>query len=408
MEMTRHKNHYAITLLCVVLIIPFLSIADIKNSMPENVYQIWQSLALVIFAILLLTKSETVKLNRSVRLFALYGVIILASSTINNGFSPGIAVVTATAVILFALLQTDFYYEMLSAISIVVVGALFINFPVMLTRINDVEPTFFIGGKNYLGVFLIPGVFIMILNCLEHHEKLTKPVVTAVVFALISILVGGSGTGLIVALCGFFFWRRAQNKRPNKKVYMGTLLTMYALFLVFGEFFFHTSFWESIANFMGKDSTLTARTEIWSTVVELISPSLLIGVGRGTRIYYTDSLGFMYYMEEAHNFVLEILFEGGILALVVFAPLLFRMIRFLNVDNMRHRMVFVVLFVMLINGLTESINNNYLVITILGIACRYATEEENRQREELWERQQKHIQQKNERMQRMRLRRNGQ
>jgi len=63
---------------------------------------------------------------------------------------------------------------------------------------------------------------------------------------------------------------------------------------------------------------------------------------------------------------------------------------------------------MLINGLTESINNNYLVITILGIACRYATEEENRQREELWERQQKHIQQKNERMQRMRLRRNGQ
>ena len=408
MENKTYKSNYLITLLCIALIIPFLSIAGIKDEIPEEAYQRWQTSALVVFAILLITKSESIRINWSVRLFGFYQAVILASSLLNNGFSPGIAVTVITAFILFALLQTDCYYEMLSGISVVVVGSVLVSFPMVLMRSNEVNPTFFIGGKNYLGIFLIPGVFLITLNCLEHHKKLTKPVVAAVALALVTILLGTSGTGFVVAICAGFFWYRAQKKKPRKKVYLGALLVAYILFLVFAEVFFNTELWASFTEFLGKESDLTSRTKIWRSAMEQIAQKPLFGAGRGAIIEYINSMNYLQETHEAHNYILEILFEGGIVALILFARLFFRMNRFLNMDILKHRMLFIALFIILINGLTESINNNYLVVTILGVACRYATEEENRHHQDLLERQKERMQeQQSNEIQRIRRWRNG-
>lgn len=389
MEKTNHKNNIVITLLGIVLIIPFLSILDIKDTLQEETYQSWQSIAMVILAILLLVKSESVRMSWCVRLFGFYEAVILASGALHNGFSPGMAVTIAASVILFALLQTDFYYEMLSAICIVVVGALLINFPGMFPKLNDPNAEFFIGGKNYLGIFLIPGIFLLMLNSLERHARLTKPVLAAVVLALITIWLGASSTGIVVAICAAFFWNRSRKKKPSVKLYICVLLAVYALFLVFTEYFFNTELWLSFTELFGKESNLTSRTEIWRVAVKLVTQNPLFGVGRGATIEFVNNLDKLKEMTEAHNFILEILFEGGIVALLMYAVLFMKMINRLDMNKKKHRFVFVALFVILINGLTESVNNNFLVIAVLGVACRYATEEENERYRELREQQKK-------------------
>ena len=72
--------------------------------------------------------------------------------------------------------------------------------------------------------------------------------------------------------------------------------------------------------------------------------------------------------------VLEILLECGVIGLLLYGTLLFYTIRHLNMNDLKQRMVFVALCVLLVNGLTESTLNSYFVTLMLGIACRYAAE----------------------------------
>ena len=392
MKKTNRKNNYAITLMCIILIIPFLSIAGIKSLLTENMYQSWQTLALVIFTILLIIKSRSIQMNWIVCLFGLYEAIILATSTYHHGFSPGLTVTIITPIILFALLQTDCYYEMLSGICVVVVGAMLINFPTILTNWGNENAKFFIGGKNALSMFLTPGVFLLLLNSLEQHEKLTKPVICGVVFAMISILLGSSGTGIVVALCAVLFWFISSKAKPNKGLYMGVLFTIYLLFLVFSESFFLTDIWLEFTDMLGKDSTLTSRTTIWEKAIEIFQGRPWIGAGRGVALRYINSMGYVHTIYEAHNFILEILMEGGIICLTLYAALFIRAVRLLDMNNTKHRIVFISLVVLLINGLTESNVNNYLVVATLGVACRYANEQKNEQRKQMRANQRKEMQ----------------
>ena len=79
-------------------------------------------------------------------------------------------------------------------------------------------------------------------------------------------------------------------------------------------------------------------------------------------------------MYEAHNFILEILMEGGVVAFAIFSSLFYNIVNKLNMADIRNRIVFLTLCAILINGLTESTVNNFLVTIVLGVACRYAIE----------------------------------
>ena len=62
------------------------------------------------------------------------------------------------------------------------------------------------------------------------------------------------------------------------------------------------------------------------------------------------------------------------IGLLLYGTLLFYTIRHLNMNDLKQRMVFVALCVLLVNGLTESTLNSCFVTLMLGIACRYAAE----------------------------------
>ena len=356
----------------VLLMLPFMSLTGIKGAMGETIYQAWQISSFVLFALFVVFKLQSIRLTWAVSLFALYELVVIFSSVINNGFNYGIIVVSLVAILLFIVMQSKYYREVLVAVSAIIVISVIVNFPMMLTELNEPNAELFIGGKNALGVFLIPSAFLLVINSFENNEKLTIGTVLLLGLSFITIIMGASGTGIVTSACAIILLIIAAKFQPQKITYLAVILSLYALLLVFTEFFFNTTFWLNFVNMLGKDSTLTSRTTIWQIVIDLVKENWLLGAGRGVEFGYVNTWGGDVIHSEAHNFILEILMCSGIVGLSLYGMLFFKTVNRLNMGITKHRMAFVALCVLLINGLTESTVNNFLVITILGIACRYA------------------------------------
>ena len=166
MSMKNTSNTF-ITLILVVLLIPFLSIAGIKNNIDVTIYQAWQITAVISLMVFIYLLADEIKINWAVVLFTLYQAVIKLSSYLKHGFSLGIVTVTAAATLLFMLMQTPCYREVISAICIIVVAAMIINLPIMISNLSDEYAVYFIGGKNSLSMFLIPGAFLYLISSLE-------------------------------------------------------------------------------------------------------------------------------------------------------------------------------------------------------------------------------------------------
>ena len=218
----------------------------------------------------------------------------------------------------------------------------------------------------------------LLINSLEKNGKVGKFTLFLIAFSLITVFIGSSGTGIVVAFCALLFLLLAIKFKPKKTIYLGVIFTIYALFLLFSDDFFLTDYWFKFTDLLGKDSTLTARTTIWNIAEGLIKENWLFGAGRGVELSYVNTWGERQTIYEAHNFILEILMEGGIVALLLFGTLFFKAVKHLNLDDAKHRIVFIALCVLLINGLTESTVNGFLVMILLSMACRYATESRNK------------------------------
>lgn len=373
---TNKKNNSGITALFIFILIPFFSISGIREVISPTVYQGWQVLSVgLLFFILCISRVLTIRINWAMGLFTLYHIVILGSTFLNQGLSGGIFVITMAYVFIFILLQTSYYQEIIASISLIVVFSAVINLWSMFKEGNELYSIFFIGGKNALSMFLIPGAFLLLIYALEKHGKVDVKTIIVIAICLISVYIGASGTGMVVATIAAAFMILALKTSPSKHIYIILILVFYMLFIFFADDFLATEYWLKFTDFLGKDNTLTSRTTIWEMSMDFISENWLFGSGRGTEFLYLDIWGERQRVQEAHNFILEILMEGGVVALTIYASLLYKTIKRLDVKDVRHKIIFMSLCVMLVNGLTESTLNNFFVTIILSIACRYACEE---------------------------------
>ena len=290
MSMTRNRSKILVCVL-IILLIPFLSISSVRNSMGTTVYQIWQIVSVMFLFILMFTAASEIKLNWAVELFLLYQSVILLSSFFNQGFSLGILTVIMAAILLFTVIQSSYYYEIVSAICVIVVLSAIINLPIMLPKLSNMDAEFFIGGKNALGMFLIPGAFLLLINSMNSKKKFSKRDFLAIGLCLISVFIGSSGTGVVVSVLAVVLMGLSAKIKPRKWIYILVILVFYAIVLLFSEDFFVTKYWLSFTELLGKDSTLTSRTTIWSIEKEIISENWFLGSGRGTEISYVNTWG---------------------------------------------------------------------------------------------------------------------
>lgn len=100
------------------------------------------------------------------------------------------------------------------------------------------------------------------------------------------------------------------------------VLSFFAIFILIYYFKIQNLFSFIIVGILGKDITLTGRIGLWERAIEMIGQKWLFGWGNWNRgaIILRD-----YYYWYAHNLILDILLEGGLITFGAFSLLIYRM-----------------------------------------------------------------------------------
>lgn len=358
--------------LYVFCIIPFLAINGIKNNMPEALYQTWQICSVALMFLVLAIKNK-IWINTFVKCFILYKVEVFVVTTFFKGFSYGILVVDLAAIFIVLLMCID-YREILKAL--VFIGALvgLINLYSIIKN-TAVDELYFIGGKNSFSMFLIPMLFLSIINSNENRRTLeTKIHLSNYIFIAIcvyTIFWGASGSGVISMLTVLLLIFLFSKFKPNKLVIVSIIISVNILLVFNSTSLFSSERWINLVEFLGKDVTMTSRTAIWERAFNILEGHYFFGLGRGSIIEYKNYYDILQLKTEAHNFIVELLLNGGIVGFVLFFSAISSLIKKMDIAQKKQRYVFFAIVAMFVNGLTESVNNNYLLTILFAMGNYY-------------------------------------
>ncbi|MBQ7339448.1 MAG: O-antigen ligase family protein [Clostridia bacterium] len=369
------------TILLVLALISLLGVNGIKNLVGEDVEKALIIMGVVILACFFFTFAKDIKVDLLSVLFIVYQLIILFSTLFSGEFTYGIGISILSFILIFLLVQSNLYGQIITILSILVFVVSLINLPFVFIDGLKATDSFFIGGKNALNIFLLPAMFIMLLKGFEKKSKYTVIAIIGVVVSLITMFIASGATGKVVALASVVLLLLIIKIRPAKWIFIGVIVAVYIL-LVSG-ILVETQIWQQIADKLGKNANLTYRTDVWESVRVMVAEKPLFGYGRVNEISYVTDWGGTVILNEAHNFALEIALEGGIISVIIYLFMLFRGVAGLNLKLLSHKIIFVAFCLVLINGLTESINNKFLVVVIFAIVCRFCNEEKDRKKLEL-------------------------
>lgn len=187
--------------------------------------------------------------------------------------------------------------------------------------------------KNGLGRLCLIAVFFLIWTLVRRWEKGVNSNEKLNVIADVCVLMialwllkgppgGYSATAiltLVVGIASFFslFWIKKHG--VFLELEMKLLSVVIVLIFCFGvatPMLGKLKFGENITYALGRDNTLTARTEIWEDLIPVAMQRPLLGHGFGG--FWTPLKKSIYPAQEAHNGYLEILLELGFVGLLLF------------------------------------------------------------------------------------------
>ena len=368
---------------------PFFLFSGVESALGETLRQAWQLGGLVLFLFVLIQDGVLVFDPCNVY-FALYQIEVFVVTTIKSEFRPGI-LITVVANILIAFLIRNDRINFLYAISKVMIIALLLNTVTMAVQgTGGYHKSYFIGGKNALSIMLVPGIFILYLLQEElslmaetnnygkylkdsaRHKRMMFYMFSAV--SILSMMYGKSGTGTVMGVVTLITLLFINRIKVNKKFILAAILAVYAVIL-FGDVVFKSELWISFTSMLGKDPTLTYRTEVWAGAMQIFKKSVFLGQGRIFRISYKDEFGLSYSVRETHNFILQILCEGGLIGLFLYAKAFVSSIGSLDTHKKLQKIVFIAFMLILFNGFTETVNNKLFTILLPAIANSYLVDD---------------------------------
>lgn len=176
-----------------------------------------------------------------------------------------------------------------------------------------------IGIRNGLPPVLIPLLIYGFLYSSMIGKKITGAMLFFTVVVSASIFITWSATG-VAGLFMFLFFAFFIYRKNIAGVFNSLSLSVLYLALYLGIIVFRlqSAFAFIIEDLLHKNITFTGRTDIWDIAIMLIkrSPVLGYGVYEGHGLIFTR--GHFYY---AHNAVLEVLLQGGVISLIFYAAI---------------------------------------------------------------------------------------
>lgn len=201
----------------------------------------------------------------------------------------------------------------------------------------------------FLIAFLLMGEF-----CYDYYMKSKAVYIWMWLLSWGSMLMIFSATGIIGLLVYsivIYFFRR--KRRYIKLKFSYIVIMAAAVFVAVYVFHVQRLFSFLIVNILGKDITLTQRLGLWSRAIEMIIEKPIFGYGNKR---YGAIILREYYYWYAHNLVLDVLLEGGLVTFTGFALFLSSFVKAIRKhisSRPVQKIIYALIPVMLVN-LTES------------------------------------------------------
>ena len=173
---------------------------------------------------------------------------------------------------------------------------------------------YFLGVDNQFGKILFPALAVIWFD--EEYRKSNHHFasITAMILVLSTYLIRMSGGGLIatVLFAIFYIVYRLNNKSRifSLKAMVIVLALLYVGIIGGSAFIYSNKLFANIAYAIGKNTTLTGRTNIWAVCLITFFKQPIFGMGWQLR----DAVVAMSVPYSAHNRILQTLLEGGIIA----------------------------------------------------------------------------------------------
>ena len=230
---------------------------------------------------------------------------------------------------------------------------------------------YFLGYDNNLITYIFPALALSFTNSLNKNGKIVLKSIFLLIISFCSIIFTWSATGIVsmvIMIVLFLVYTINKKDFPIKKyIVVALILFIGIVFLRFQNIF---SF--IIEGWLKKDLTFTGRTYIWDIFISEIKKSILIGHGIVDSKYLILTLN----AGHAHNYFLQILYQGGLLTLSMFLGFFFSAINKVKNCNEK-KYVGIVIFAYLISFIFEAYSLTNMFIIVLLIAYYYEPSSKN-------------------------------
>lgn len=345
------KSTFFRYLIYIMIVFPFLHVESIfSNTVLLHILQIFSSF---IFLLLVLKERENIKINYmyiGLIMFSIYEMFIsVFHGTLSLGIVFGIFF-RIISIVYFCLCIQKKRYDIFNVIRLLLNFLIIINLPSVIKALSlpEYQKVYLLGGKNALSTIVVSAMF---FNYLSSCLKSTKMNYIMIFLDMITLLLSGSSTGIIIGLLMIIFIVFMSNFNIKSIYYI--IIYCILLVLVFNPTLIRNIdfLYNFITNFLNKNLTFTGRTIIWQTALKYIQSNFW-GFGRGNSIIIqaTGSI------DECHNAILELLLCTGAPGLILFFNYFVTCMK-IKKQSFNKRMINICIFTIFaffIIGLTES------------------------------------------------------
>lgn len=226
---------------------------------------------------------------------------------------------------------------------------------------------YFLGYDN--SSFFIEFPLLIYLTCYSYMKNKNIGLIVWLVIGMMAfqyIYVQSTTAIIMIAIFAIFLltykliiWEKFLDFR----VVISILLVTFFVIVIFNVQIYFSEFLENIVH---KDITLTGRDYIWEEAKKYIMASPIIGYGMENFEVIMGKFG----INHVHNFILDILYNGGIIALTMYSFILNLCKRYLNKDrsNFILNTISIGIFIYLFSGIFDYYNNKYVIFTLFILA----------------------------------------
>lgn len=361
----------------VVFVLFFFLEPDFIKSIPilHQLFNIARLVSLFAMALFMIIKSQFLHVSFVV---AIYYLIYVFSTYINDGSTLGVisdGIPILGFVMCVELLLSRYPLKGLQLLNFVYSSLVYLNLLFLLIYPDgymqhysgvSLVSRYFLGVPNQFASILIPAAIVSVVYSIYKYKKLRLNTIILLIAIFMTFIYFWSATSLvgitIIVVCLLLINQSIFGRMINNKTVFLSIILLFVIVVLLNNL---NLFSLVIEGLLKKDLTLSTRTEIWDISQMMIKESFFWGYGfveEGRYIYFSE-----WKQRDAHNTLLQILLQTGVLGLGTFIYLFiqfyFKMSK--NKTHVLSKFILIAIFASTTMMLTEVYRTNFLYLVLL-------------------------------------------